>query len=231
MRSRRLALLCATAAAAATGALTAPSGSQAERAACGAEYSYAGWQARDTSAGVAAVLTTLEEPSVRNGHVAAWVGVGGVGAGPDGADEWLQVGVSAFSAPGSSSIYYEVTQPHRPPRYVQVASSVPVGEPHRVAILEMAHRPSWWRVWVDGQPVSQPIELVQSHAAWSPQAVAESWNAGTGGCNSYSFRFDRLLRAGGPGGDWRPFQEHVPLADRGYRVLSSGAAAFVATSD
>jgi hypothetical protein len=229
---RRISLLVITVLAAVSAALVAPSETRAESAGCGVlPYSYAGWQAKERSAGAAAIVTSLEEPSVTNGHVAAWIGVGGVGEGPGGTDEWLQVGVSAFSEPGSSSIYYEVAVPRSAPRYVEVASSVPVGVAHRMAVLEMAHRTSWWRVWVDGKPVSPPIKLPGSHAAWTPQAVAESWNGGSPSCNRYAFRFSRLLQAGGPGGAWAPFRSHVRMSDVGYQVLGSGSTAFVATVD
>jgi hypothetical protein len=231
MTRRRLLILAASAVALTAAFLAGAPATHAEASGCGvAPYSYAGWQARDTAAGVAAIVTPLEVPAVENGHVAAWVGVGGVGEGPDGTDAWLQVGLSAFTEPGSSNIYYEVKAPGDVPRYVQVASSITVGVAHRLAVLEMAHRPSWWRVWVDGQPVSPPVKLPGSHGAWTPQAIGESWNGGTPACNRYAFRFARLLRAGGPGGDWHPLQRYVPLADTGYRVERSGSAAFVAAA-
>ena len=39
-----------------------------------------------------ATVTMTTGPRVAGGHVAAWVGVGGVGLGPNGTDQWLQVG-------------------------------------------------------------------------------------------------------------------------------------------
>jgi hypothetical protein len=229
---RRISLLVATVLAVAPILLVAPSETHAGSVGCGVlPYSYAGWQARETSAGVAAIVTSLEAPSVENGHVAAWVGVGGVGQGPGGTDEWLQVGVSAFSTPSSSNIYYEVAVPGAAPQYTEVMSAVPVGVSHRMAVLEMVHRRSWWRVWVDGKPASPPIKLAGSHGAWTPQAVGESWNGGSPSCNRYAFRFASVLQAGGPGGAWKPFQRHVRMSDVGYRVLSSGSATFVATAD
>lgn len=232
MNLRRSITVLVTALAALPVLLVVPSQTHAESVSCGVlPYSYAGWGARTTASGVAAIVTSLEDPTVENGHVAAWVGVGGVGQGPGGTNEWLQVGVSAFSTLGVSSIYYEVAQPGAPPRYVEVAADVLVGVSHRLAVLEMAHRRSWWRVWVDGRPVSPPIRLPGSAGAWSPQAVAESWNGGKGSCNKYAFRFARLLQAEGPGGGWTPFRAHVRMSDVGYRVLSSSSAAFIATAD
>jgi hypothetical protein len=195
--------------------------------ACGViPYSYAGWEARSPAFGVAAIVTPLQPAVVKQGHVAAWVGVGGPGAGPHGEDEWIQVGMSSFVGAFDANIYYEVARANFAPRYVHVADGITSGSPHRLAVLEMAHRRSWWRVWVDGKPVSQPIFLPGSHGAWAPQAVAESWNGGVQACNRYAYRFDRVLKAGGPGGAWRPLRDGTRLADVGYRVLSSTPADF-----
>src|SRR6266536_6298283 len=49
-----------------------------------------------------------QAPKVRDGHIAGWVGVGGVGEGPDGTDAWIQVGLSAFRGDWTSRMYYEV---------------------------------------------------------------------------------------------------------------------------
>ena len=38
-------------------------------------------------------------------------------------------------------------------------------EPHKLAVLEMSGRPGWWRVWVDGQAVTDPVRLRGSSAA------------------------------------------------------------------
>jgi hypothetical protein len=95
---------------------TAPATAQ-ESSACGvAGYSYAGFASAKRAHGVRADLTAVREPSVVNGHVAAWVGVGGVGEGPNGSDSWLQVGVSSIAGLGESGLYYEVTRPGEAPR-------------------------------------------------------------------------------------------------------------------
>jgi len=212
-------------------ALVFPASTRADTAACGVvPYAYAGWESRTSAFGAAAIVTSLEAPTVASGHVAAWVGVGGVGQGPDGSDEWIQAGVSSFASPGTGSIYYEVARPNAAPQYVEVAQGVEVGASHRIAVLEMAHRRSWWRVWIDGRPASPPIELPGSHGTWAPQAVAESWNGGMQSCNRYAFRFERILTAGGPGGRWQPFRSGVRISDAGYRVLSSRPASFIATA-
>src|SRR5947208_15846247 len=108
-------------------------------------YSYAGFAAAQPASGVSATVTALSAPQVLNGHVAAWVGVGGPGAGPNGTDEWIQVGFSAFPGSAFSSLYYEVAQPHQAPRYNEVASGLPPGSTRKVAVVEVAGRTGWWR--------------------------------------------------------------------------------------
>src|ERR687886_2972670 len=106
-----LALACSVVAANA-----APSSAMAS---CARTYSYAGYDSPWYAHGVAATITALQDPVVTAGHVAAWVGVGGVGAGLHGEDEWLQVGFAAFEpeGPPTNEIYYEVVRPHRAPAY------------------------------------------------------------------------------------------------------------------
>ena len=110
-------------------------------------------------------------------HVAAWVGVGGAGQGPNGSDQWLQVGLAAFNGSGSR-LYYEVTTGGAPPRYNEVVSEVPAGQKSRVAVLEMSKRPNWWRVWLNGKAVSRPIHLPGSSGRFRPIATAETWDGG-----------------------------------------------------
>ena len=118
-------------------ALVFPASTRADTAACGVvPYAYAGWESRTSAFGAAAIVTSLEAPTVASGHVAAWVGVGGVGQGPDGSDEWIQAGVSSFASPGTGSIYYEVARPGQPLEYGAVQGDPLVGTRHRVAVLE-----------------------------------------------------------------------------------------------
>ena len=106
-------------------------------ASCGLSgYSYAGVRAARSADGISARLAAVSAPKVENGHVAAWVGVGGSGAGAGGADEWLQVGLSAEPG-GSSRLYYEVAQPGYAPRYVVLDANVPVGSTHGLGVLEV----------------------------------------------------------------------------------------------
>jgi hypothetical protein len=202
-------------------------------ASCGVSaYSYAGVESQSTAHGVAALLTVSRAPSVTNGHVGGWIGLGGPSDGPGGTAEWLQTGYAAFGDGGTSQMYYEVTVAGQSPKYVQLSANVRAGEKHRFAVLEMSKRKSWWRVWVDGSPVSKPIHLPKSDGTWYPEAVAENWNGNAGACNTYSYRFADVSLATAKGGSWRPLGHTYTLQDPGYRVvpLSSAPRAFLATS-
>jgi hypothetical protein len=190
------------------------------------QYSYAGFAATRRSFGVSAQITPLSAPDVVDGHVAAWVGVGGPGEGPGGANEWLQVGLSGFPNTGTSSVYYEVALPNRPPQYSEVRTGIAVGQAHRLTVLEMLHRPSWWRVWVDKHAVTPPIYLPGSDERWSPIATAESWNAGAAVCNAYAYRFGHVVTAEAAGGSWRTFTRGYRFQDPGYRVIADSRNTF-----
>jgi hypothetical protein len=186
--------------------------------ACGTyDYSYAGVSSVVARSGGGAEITIVRLPVVRNGHVAAWVGVGGEGLGPNGTNAWLQVGISAL--PGQDpALYYEVALPSQAPRHVMLKGHLTVGERFRVAVLESPRRPGSWRVWVNGSPMTKPIYLPGSHNAWRPVVTAESWNGAVAGtCNAFAFRFDDVSVAARPGGAWMPLRGSV-LADAGYRV-------------
>ena len=182
--------------------------------------------------GVGATLVALSPPEVSAGHVGAWIGVGGIDAGPRGAAEWIQVGYSAFPSDRASRIYYEVTVAGSAPRYVELASSVDPGERHTFKVLETAHRSGWWRVWVDGKAVTAPIHLPGSHGSWYPEAEVESWNGGLRACNTLRYRFSNVKLARANGGDWRPLRGTIAFHDAGYRLvqLSRVPRSFVAAS-
>ena len=210
-------------------------GGPARATGCGAsEFAYAGLQSDSKAHGVAATLVPIKAPYVVDGHVGGWVGVGGTNAGPGGVAEWLQVGFAAFSGanPDTSTMYYEVTVPGAAPKYHELAASVTPGTKHRVSVLEMAGRNSWWRVWVDGRTVSPPIHLPGSHGAWYPQAVAENWNGGTGACNGFEYGFTDIKLAQASGGKWAPLESSTAFQDAGYKVVKTSAVpgSFVATS-
>jgi hypothetical protein len=183
------------------------------------EFSYAGLQSNVKARGVAATIAPTATPSVSDGHVGGWVGVGGTDAGPGGVAEWIQVGLAAFTSDQASRMYYEFTAAGEP-QYVELADSVTRGEKHRFLVLEMASRKSWWRVWVDGRPVSPPINLPGSHGAWYPQAMAENWNGGTGTCNGYAYSFSNVTLAQRTGG-WQPLKSGYLFHDPGYRVVAT----------
>jgi hypothetical protein len=176
-----------------------------------------GFQADRRGHGVRAVLTALGQNAVAQGHVAAWVGVGGRGQGPNGVDEWLQVGIASF--PGSPrNLYYEVMQPGAGAAFSLLEENVARGDLRRVAVLEIGGRPNWWRVWVNGLPASRPIHLPGSTRRWRPIATAEAWDAGSGVCNRFAFRFERVEVADARGGSWTSFRSGARFQDKGYRL-------------
>jgi hypothetical protein len=224
--------LAVAAAAPAQAARSATSlGVAASATACiGKPYSYAGLQSASDANGVSAVLSPTAAPAVFDGHVGAWIGVGGVNAGPNGAAEWLQTGLAAFTDDKTSHLYYEVTAPGSAPAYHEVRASVAPGEHHTVAVREVPGRPSWWRVWIDGKAVSPAISLPGSDGAWAPQAVAENWNGGTGTCNAYAYEFSNLQLESASGA-WQPFASNYTFEDPGYRVVRTAQPTrFLATS-
>jgi hypothetical protein len=180
-------------------------------------YGYVGFQAARRGHGVRAALTALEQNTVARGHVAAWVGVGGRGQGPNGVDEWLQVGLASF--PGSPRIlYYEVMRPGADVAFSLLEEDVARGDLRRVAVLEIGGRPNWWRVWVSGRPASQPIHLPGSTGRWRPIATAEAWDGGSGVCNHLAFRFEQVEVAAARGGSWTRFRSGARFQDKGYRL-------------
>jgi hypothetical protein len=192
-------------------------------------YAYAGVQANENGHGISAVLTSLAQPAVESGHVAGWVGVGGPGEGPGGSDEWIQVGLN--SLPGTANkLYFEVMRPGVGVSYTEVATNVSNGRPVHLAVLETASSPNTWRVWVNGRPVTPPIELAGSHRALTPMAMGESWDGGRPACNRFSYRFARVSVAGAPGGSWQAARDAAVLQDPGYRVVKRAPASFDASA-
>jgi hypothetical protein len=200
-------------------------------ASCGAGgYSYAGLASPMHAFGIGATVTPLAAFSISTGHVAGWVGVGGPGEGPNGTDEWIQVGYNAIGGIGGPNLYYEVTRSGGQPTYHQLATGLRIGQARRVAVLEMHARPNWWRVWVNGNPVTKPIYLAGSHDRWSPIATAESWDGGSGTvCNAFLYRFQRVAIAHAPGGGWAPLAHGMTIGTGSALVKRSAAtASFIA---
>jgi hypothetical protein len=198
--------------------------------ACGtSDYSYAGTQGLSRSHGVRATLTPISAPHVFAGHVAAWVGVGWSGGGPNGQDEWIQAGMDSEAGYTAARLYYEIVKPGAPYTYVELGEVAP-GESHRLSVLEMEHHHGWWRVWVDGKPAMDPVFLPGSHGAWEPVATAESWNGGVGACNQLQFRFAKVGWATKAGGWWHRLSRGYRFADPGYQVVRRAATTFLTLS-
>jgi hypothetical protein len=195
-------------------------------------YAYAGLASRQNAFGVAGTLSATTNPLVERGHVAGWLGVGAPGEGPNGSDEWLQVGLNTVAG-NSGKLYYEIAQPWGI-KYFDLASNVPAGRSYRVAVLEMAGHANFWRVWVNGRPATRPIWLPESHGHLTPMAIAESWDGGAPACNRYAYRFGGVSLAGFPGGGWSRLRLHrahaLVMQDPGSRVVpaSNGFVAVTA---
>jgi hypothetical protein len=202
-------------------------GAATANACSGRDYAYAGVSGVQPAAGVSATVTVLEPPDVFSGHVAAWVGVGGAGAGPAGEDEWIQVGFSGFPGTSFTSLYYEVALPGRAPRYELVESGLLPGATRRISVAEVAGRRHWWRVRVDGRPVGEPVRLPSSDRQWLPMATGESWGGGAGVCNDFRYRFDKVRVTQQLGGAWRDLAQSYRFQDPGYRVERTSGASFV----
>jgi hypothetical protein len=84
---------------------------------------------------------------------------------------------------------------------------------------------------VNGRPASRPIYLPGSTARWRPIATAEAWDGGSGVCNRFAFRFERVEVASAPGGSWTRFRSGPRFQDKGYRLsLLDTTTSFVAAS-
>ena len=224
-KTARLLLLTATVA-------TVALGGASRASACGNSngYSYAGIGAPTRGFGISALIAPLDAFDIVNGHVAGWVGVGGPGMGPNGTNEWIQVGYAGFPSLTGSDIYYEVAQPGRYPTYHQVTAGLPNGRAAKVTVLEMHNRPDWWRVWLNHRAVSPAIHLPASHGRWTPIATAESWDGGTGGaCNTFLYRFRHVSVAHAPGGGWHQLTGGYPIQSAVTRVQRArGSSGFFA---
>lgn len=209
-------------------ALAAAPGAAA-RTGCAAGYAYAGVQTEAAVRGISAVVTAVDTVTVEAGHIAGWVGVGGVDAGPGGTDAWLQVGLNSLPGIPGSTLYYEFKQPNGAPVYRELETEVPAGAGRRVAVLEMRGRPGWWRVWVNGRAASDPVYLPLRRDARFATITAESRNPGAT-CNTLGFRFAAVSFTATPGGKWRPVGESLSFQDRGYRLVRAARTGFLALS-
>jgi len=196
--------------------------------ACPKGYSYAGLYSPSRASGISATISMLDTPSAfgEASHVAGWVGVGGPGLGPNGSDEWLQVGLATFGTSSGGRLYYELARPGSPPQYQELAAGIVPGIRVRVAVLELPYARNQWIV-VSPAGVSGQFYLPHSHRSWAPVATAESY-AETQRCNRYAYRFDGLQLAR-KDGTLQTMRRAGTLQDPGWRLRRQGAA-FSATT-
>jgi hypothetical protein len=198
---------------------------------CGVgSYAYAGVGTRMPVGAASATITPAAVTGVRDGHVAAWVGVGGVGAGPGGSDAWLQIGYSAFRGDATSRIYYEVALPGGQPVYQELRVGVPLGEAHTFSVAQLVPGSDWWQARLDGAPAGPPAYVAGSHSHWTAQVVGESWAGSTSGaCNAYAYSFTNVAVRRRRTHAWAPLTSLL-FQDPGYAVLRSSPSSFVASS-
>jgi hypothetical protein len=99
----------------------------------------------------------------------------------------------------------------------------PTDRAYRFAVRE--DRPNWWRVYVNGQPVSPAIHLPRSHNRFTPIATAESWDGGTGGaCNAFLYSFQRVKVAHRPGGLFHNLNGGYKISSAKATVQRAGTA-------
>lgn len=201
---------------------TSPGAVAAAVAGCGAGangspgYAYAGHQSAVAGHGIRATITATEQPRVASGHAAGWIGVGGPSQARSGETMWLQAGIATIPGLGSF-VYAEITRAGADPVFVPLVENAQVGQSYSLAVLEMASRPNSWRVWLNGTPVTEAIELPGSSGYWKPIATAESYND-TGTCNRFGYRFEQVAVAKAAGGAWKTFTPGGQFLDRGFAV-------------
>jgi hypothetical protein len=178
----------ASAAFVAVALIVAPSVASPSVRPCTHGYTYAGYASRGGTDGVAATINAVRRPSVYTGHVAAWVGVGGIHAGPGGANEWIQAGVAAFPGKGLRR-YVEEVSPGQARRFVDLGPAVQ-GRRYHVRVIETGR--DVWRAFIDGRAAGAAAYLPTRAGAWRAVATAESWAAGRAGCNRYGYRFETV---------------------------------------
>jgi hypothetical protein len=206
-----------------------PAAPAAPAASCtSATYAYAGLFSDRAGSGIEATVTMLAHSVVTQGHVAGWIGVGGLNAGPKGKTEWLQAGV-ATTADGKSVIYAESVQVGVIPAYQTLVSDVVPGKPYRLAVSTLPNRPEVWQVLLNGRAVTRAVNLPGSKH-FEPMAMSESWNGGPPPtCNGFSYRFSQLKIASRDG-VWSALTHTTPLANKGYKITDRTADGFTAGS-
>jgi hypothetical protein len=195
-------------------------------AACGEPgYSYAGLRTARGVHGIRAYLTALDPALITDGQVAAWVGVGrATVAGKRGA---VRVGLLASNGE-ANQLYYEIFRSGVWRTYV--GAFVAPGERHRVAVLELAGRRGWWRVWLDGRAVSAPVRLPARERGRTAVATAESWRGAAGSCTPFLYRFAdvSVLRAARA---WRRLGPSRRVVDAGFKLTRPGPHTFLSSAE
>jgi hypothetical protein len=206
-------------------ALTPFAAARGSAGGCQSGYSYSGVQNGAPRAGVSAAIRVDRPSSVAAGHVAAWVGVGGVALGPGGTSEWLQAGIASLPG-GAARLYYEVRRPYAAGAHYVALARVGVDRTHRFAVTEIGE--DVWVATIDGKRVSARVSLPGSHV-FHPVATAESWDGGVAGvCNRYAFEFAKLsVRSASS--RWQAFDASRVFHDAGYS-LALHTGGFAATS-
>jgi hypothetical protein len=185
-------------------------------------FSYAGIATSRPVHGIRGWLSAPLDPQVRSGDVSGWIGVGRTQT--TGKRGILRVGLLA-SARGSLRLYHE-----RRLRTGQwrrfLGPTVAAGERHKVAIVEMAHRRTFWRVWIDDQAVTNPIHLPRARHGKYAMATGESWDGGTPTCNRLDYFFGPVTVRGRY---WHRLSSGQVVEDPGYAVVRRTVGVFNAT--
>ena len=180
-------------------------------------YAYAGHQAASVAHGIRATITPLVRPKITSGHVAG----GWVSAGAPKARTGRRCGCRQASQASLVGLvaYAEITRPSTDPKFVELLPDVQPGQRVSVAVLEVAGRPDYWRVWLNGKPgAPTPSSCAARSARWKPIATAESFIGGSSRCNGFGFRFESVGVASSKGGSWRTFVPGGRYLDRGLSV-------------
>jgi hypothetical protein len=195
---------------------------------CKVGYDYAGLEQPGVASGIRALLTNMGTPGVgTGGHVAGWVGIGGPGLGPNGTDEWVQVGYAGFPG-GSSQIYYEVAQPNLAPKYHTVVERVTPNAKNLVGVAEV--KANGWQVSVNGKVVSPVIVLPGSSGKFVPQSIGETWNGGTTICNIYAYGFGNVQVTPRPGSAWVLGKAGYKYQNKQQLLVETSATSFLTRS-
>jgi hypothetical protein len=193
-------------------------------AACGEPgYSYAGLRTAVGVRGVRARVTAVDPALIADGQVVAWVGVGrATVAGKRGA---IRVGLLATNGE-PNRLYYEILRPQGWRTFV--GAYVAPGERHRIAVLEIARRRGWWRVWIDGRPISAAVNL-RGRGGRTAMATAETWRGSTGTCTPFQYRFAHISVLT-PDRTWRGLDRSRRVVDSGFELVRPAPHTFLSSA-